>query len=90
MKAVGAQNTDVLQLFLVEAVVLGVVGAIAGIVLGAIGAVAATAYVGLPLAFPVEWAIIAVAVGIVVGALAGLYPAWSAARTDPIDALRYE
>jgi putative ABC transport system permease protein len=90
MKAVGAQNTDVLQLFLVEAVVLGVVGAVAGIALGAVGAVAATAYVGLPLVFPVEWAGIAVAVGILVGALAGLYPAWSAARTDPIDALRYE
>jgi putative ABC transport system permease protein len=90
MKAVGAQNTDVLQLFLVEAVVLGVVGAVAGIVLGVVGAVAATAYVGLPLSFPVEWAGIAVAVGILVGAAAGLYPAWSAARTDPIDALRYE
>lgn len=90
MKAVGAQNTDVLQLFLVEAVVLGVLGSLAGIVLGVLGAFAATEYVGLPMTFPVEWAGIAVAVGILVGVAAGLYPAWSAAKTDPIDALRYE
>jgi len=90
MKAVGAQNSDVLQLFLVEAVVLGVVGSLAGIVLGVIGAFAATEYVGLAMTFPVEWAGIAVAVGILVGVGAGIYPAWSAARTDPIEALRYE
>jgi putative ABC transport system permease protein len=40
--------------------------------------------------FPVEWGGIAVVVGILVGVAAGLYPAWSAAKTDPIDALRYE
>jgi len=90
MKAVGAQNTDVLQLFLVEAVVLGVVGSLAGIVLGVLGAFAATEYVGLAMTFPVEWAGIAVVVGILVGVVAGIYPAWSAARTDPIEALRYE
>ncbi|WP_232701545.1 ABC transporter permease [Halobacterium wangiae] len=90
MKAIGAQNRDILQLFLVEAVVLGVVGAVAGTVLGIVGGYVATRYVDLPLTFPVEWAGIAVAVGLLVGAVAGLYPAWDAARTDPIDALRYE
>ncbi|MXR20392.1 ABC transporter permease [Halobacterium bonnevillei] len=90
MKAVGAQNRDVLQLFLVEATLLGVVGALAGIVLGILGAVAATRYAALPLTFPYEWAGIAVLVGLLVGVVAGLYPAWNAARTDPIDALRYE
>ena len=90
MKAVGAQNTDVLQLFLVEAVVLGVVGSLAGIVLGVLGAFAATRYVDLAMTFPIEWAGIAVVVGILVGVAAGIYPAWNAARTDPIEALRYE
>jgi putative ABC transport system permease protein len=90
MKAVGAQNRDVLQLFLVEATLLGVVGALAGILLGILGAVAATRYAELPLTFPYEWAGIAVLVGLLVGVVAGLYPAWNAARTDPIDALRYE
>ena len=90
MKAVGAQNSDVLQLFLVEAVVLGIVGSLAGVLLGVLGAFAATRYVDLAMTFPVEWAGIAVVVGVVVGVGAGLYPAWSAAKTDPIEALRYE
>jgi putative ABC transport system permease protein len=36
------------------------------------------------------WFAIAVGVGVLVGVVAGLYPAWRAARVDPIDALRYE
>ena len=90
MKAIGAQNRDILQLFLVEAVVLGVAGAVVGTLLGVLGGYVATRYVELPMTFPVEWAGVAVVVGLLVGAVAGLYPAWDAARTDPIDALRYE
>ena len=90
MKAVGAQNRDILQLFLVESVLLGLTGALAGVVLGVAGGIAATQYADLPVQFPLEWGVIAVAVGLMVGVVAGLYPAWNAARTDPIDALRYE
>ncbi|NHN46065.1 ABC transporter permease [Halostella sp. JP-L12] len=90
MKAVGAQNRDVLTLFLTEAVILGVIGAIGGTLLGAVGGWAAAEYADLPLTYPLEWFGIAVGVGILVGVVSGLYPAWRAARTDPIDALRYE
>jgi putative ABC transport system permease protein len=90
MKAVGAQNRDVLQLFLLEAAMLGLFGAILGTPVGVLGAYAAAQYIGLSLVLPYEWFAIAVAVGVVVGVLAGLYPAWNAAKTDPIDALRYE
>ncbi|WP_115863148.1 ABC transporter permease [Halorussus litoreus] len=90
MKAVGAQNRDVLQLFLIEAVLLGAVGAILGIPVGVAGAYLAGEYIGLDLVLPYEWFAIAVAVGVLVGVVAGLYPAWSASKTDPIDALRYE
>ncbi|PSQ45760.1 ABC transporter permease [Halobacteriales archaeon SW_6_65_15] len=90
MKAVGAQNRDVLQLFLLEAVLLGVSGAIVGIPVGVAGAYLAAEYIGLDLVLPYDWFAIAVVVGVLVGVVAGIYPAWSAAKTDPIDALRYE
>jgi putative ABC transport system permease protein len=91
MKAVGAQRRDILTLFLTEAVILGVIGAVVGAVLGAAVGFAGTELIGFDAyVFPLEWALIAAGVGILVGVVAGLYPAWNAARTDPIDALRYE
>jgi putative ABC transport system permease protein len=90
MKAVGAQNRDVLQLFLVEAILLGALGAVLGTPLGIAGGYAAVWYAELPLTLAWEWFVVAVVIGVLVGVLAGLYPAWSATRVDPVDALRYE
>ncbi len=90
MKAVGAQNRDVLGLFLSEAVILGTVGAIFGTAVGLLAGYLGAWYIDLPLVYPYEYVALAIVVGVVVGILSGLYPAWRAARTDPIDALRYE
>jgi putative ABC transport system permease protein len=90
MKAVGARNRDVLVLFLVEAGLLGAIGAVLALPVGLAVGYAATRYAEVTFALAPAWMVTAVVVGVVVGVVAGLYPAWRAARVDPIDALRYE
>ncbi len=90
MKAIGGRNRDILQLFLNEAVLLGVLGSGLGTVVGLAGAWIGTELIQLPFVVDAIWLPVAIAVGVGVGVVSGLYPAWSAARTDPIDALRYE
>lgn len=90
MKAVGATNRDVLQLFLVESLLLGAGGALLGVPIGVAGGWVAVTYAELPLTLPLVWVGAAIGIGLIVGVVSGLYPAWSAARVDPIDALRYE
>jgi len=90
MKAVGARKRDVIQLFLVEAVLLGTIGAIFGVLAGLGVGYLAVSLLGWPMAYPVAWIGLAVAIGIGVGIVSGLYPAWRAASVDPIEALRHE
>jgi len=90
MKAVGGRNRDVLVLFLTEATLLGAAGALVAVPVGVAGAWLATEYADIGLTVPLGWVAVAIAAGLLVGALAGLYPAWRAARVDPIDALRRE
>jgi putative ABC transport system permease protein len=89
-KAVGATRGDILAQFLIEAVVLTGIGGIAGLFVGEVGSILMNKYSPLP-AFVPLWAI-AVGIGISagIGIVFGLWPAWKAARLDPIEALRYE
>jgi len=88
--AVGARSRDILRQFLVEAVVLCLVGAATGILLGHGG----SHLVRLLLHWPVATSPGAIAAAVLaastVGILFGFYPAWKASRLDPIEALRYE
>jgi ABC-type lipoprotein export system ATPase subunit/ABC-type antimicrobial peptide transport system permease subunit len=88
--AVGARSHHILRQFLVEAVVLCLVGGAFGIAAGR-GFSEAMRYLRL---FPTEVSlpavVAAVAVSATVGIVFGFYPAWKASRLDPIEALRYE
>ncbi|AGN00150.1 ABC-type antimicrobial peptide transport system, permease component [Salinarchaeum sp. Harcht-Bsk1] len=90
MKAVGARSRDVLQLFLLESIILGAIGAVFGVLTGVGLGYLIVNFIGWPVVYPLNWIGIAVAVGIGVGVVSGLYPAWRAARVDPIEALRRE
>jgi putative ABC transport system permease protein len=88
--AVGATSFDVLIQFLIEAVVLSLIGGIIGILLGIGGAVALAYWIGWPLLIDPSIVFLAFLVSGGVGVFFGYYPALKAARLDPIDALRYE
>ncbi len=88
--AVGAKPTDIMTQFLVEALVLAVVGGGLGIVGGAIGAKLMANFYGWKLIFPSTMAAFAFLIGGGIGVVFGLYPAIRASQLDPIAALRYE
>ena len=88
--AVGADSKDIRRQFLVEAVVLCLVGGFVGILVGRGGSLLAGALLGWPTAVSAAAAAVAVVVSVLVGIVFGYYPAWKASRLNPIDALRYE
>ncbi len=89
-KALGATPGTILQQFLVEAGILGLVGGVLGVLLGAAGAVLLSAVVGFTVTVSPVATAAALAVSLVIGLVAGAYPAHRAARLAPIDALRTE
>jgi len=88
--AVGADARDILRQFLVEAVVLCLLGGFIGILVGRGGSIFVGAMMGWPTQTSPGAAAIAVLVSVTVGITFGFYPAWKASRLNPIDALRYE
>ncbi len=88
--AVGARPRDILGQFLVEATVLCLSGGVIGILLGRGASLLVTAALGWPTESSLAAIIAAVSVSAVVGIAFGFYPAYKAAKLDPITALRYE
>lgn len=89
-KALGAKNTDILWQFLSEAVTVTLLGGIIGTILGISLTFVITSIAGLPFIVDFTSITLAVGVSVAIGLIFGIYPAWQAAKLNPIDALRYE
>lgn len=89
-KAIGATRRDILIQFLAEAVFLSQFGGIVGVLLGLAGGNLVAMLLNVPAKIPFDWVIIGLVVCSVIGIGFGIYPAYKAAKLDPIDALRYE
>jgi putative ABC transport system permease protein len=89
-KAVGAKRSDILKQFLIEALVLTVVGGFIGVFLGFGLAKVISSVTPLPSSMPLWSVALALGFSLLTGLFFGIYPASRAARLDPIEALRYE
>jgi putative ABC transport system permease protein len=88
-KSLGARQIDILKQFLVEAITLSAIGGATGTIIAWIIGRVLTA-IFFPTYLSIMAVTIAVSVSALVGVLAGVFPAWKAARLDPIEALRAE
>jgi len=90
-KAIGARRSDIILQFLLEASVLTSLGGIAGIIFGwLISLISRLVFKSLPAEVPMWAAVLGIVVSVSVGLFFGIWPAYKAARLDPVEALRYE
>ena len=88
--AVGATERDIRIQFLIEAVVLSMVGGVVGIIAGVVTGYALSSFTSAPPVFTVPSILLAFVFSAMVGVGFGYYPAYKASLLNPIDALKYE
>jgi len=89
-KALGATSKNVLLQFLIEAVVITLIGGVVGIIFGMLMGFVIANHFNTQFIVPIPWMVLAFVVCVVTGIISGFYPAYKAAALDPIDSLRYE
>jgi putative ABC transport system permease protein len=101
MKALGSTRVDIYKLFIAESLTIGLMGSVVGITsgyllgnainLGILGLAKATGNQAVALFYmPMQFVLYIIATALLISFLTGLYPAFRAARINPLDALRYE
>ncbi len=88
--SVGARSRDILTQFLIEALVLSLLGGMIGIVIGVAGSKIVSGFAGWPTFITTFSILLSFGFSIMIGIFFGFYPARKAAMLNPIDALRYE
>ena len=89
-KALGASNKVILRQFIIEALLLTVIAGLIGMLIGYVGAVVIGANFNIQAKFTVGMIMFATITSVSIGLIFGVYPAYQAARLDPIEALRAE
>jgi putative ABC transport system permease protein len=89
-RAIGAQKRMILTQFIVEAILLCLLGGIIGVALGVGTGNILAIFLKTPVVVPFDWVGYGLGICTLVGVVFGAYPAFKAANIDPIDALRYE
>ncbi len=90
MKALGAKSVDVLLIFLAESGYTGLAGGVLGGAFGFVLGITIGDFIGLPVSVNLDLWTMVVAFAILTSMVAGVWPAWSAAKLNPVDALRHE
>ncbi len=89
-KAIGAKRNNILMQFLIEAVTLSALGGVIGVLFGAGLTLLLKYAIHMPAQLSMMWVIAALVACAMIGIGFGIYPAWKAAKLDPVEALRYE
>ncbi|MBI1932346.1 MAG: ABC transporter permease [Ignavibacteriales bacterium] len=88
-KAIGAKKRTILGQFLTESAAICLIGGIIGLFIAVLGAKIIEQY-NFPVSVQVDAVVIAIGISLLTGVLSGIAPAWTAAKMDPVEALRYE
>jgi len=89
-KAIGANNKDIMVQFLIEAVLMSLIGGLAGVILGSGAAILVSLVAGWSVRISLSSVVLSTVFSLIVGVVFGLWPARQASLLNPIEALRYE
>lgn len=87
-KAIGARKINILIQFLIESLIITLLGGITGIIIGCVGITIIGKMDLVPAVYSIKWIVISLVVSLLIGVIFGLFPAYKAAKMDPIKALR--